>query len=307
MTVRENRLMAETGRPLPARGFAGSVIRDALDASVQRLLAADPVVRAGTDPEGVHQARVATRRLRSDLRTFGPLLDEEWAASLSDGLRWLGGELGVARESEVLLGHLREKAHAGGPDVERDAHALLTAAVDEHDAAQLRVLGALRTSRYLDLVDRLVQGAMTPHIRPSAATATDRDLVRLVRGPWKRLARAHAALGDDPVDAELHALRIRAKRARYAVEAIAGAVGDDEPRKLAAALTNLQDVLGAHQDAVVATTWLLEHARRSDPAETYATGLLAGLLRADAQAARDALPDAWHRASRRRLRSFLSR
>jgi CHAD domain-containing protein len=307
MTTRESQLTAATGGSIPARGFAGAVIRDALDASVQRLLVADPVVRAGTDPEGVHQARVATRRLRSDLRTFGPLLDDEWATPLSDGLRWLGGELGVAREAEVLLGHLRDKARAGGPDVERAAHSLLSAALDEHDAAQLRVLGALRTSRYLDLVDRLVQGAMTPRMRSSAASATDRDIVRLVRRPWKRLARAHAALGDDPSDPELHALRIHAKRARYAVEAVAGAVGDDEPRTLAAALTNLQDVLGAHQDAVVATTWLHEHLGRADPAEAYAAGVLAGLLRADAETARDALPDAWHRASRRRLRTFLSR
>lgn len=307
MTTGERQLRAEAGQPTPARGLVGAVIRDALDASVQRLLVADPVVRAGTDPEGVHQARVATRRLRSDLRTFGPLLDEEWATPLSEGLRWLGGELGVAREAEVLLGHLRVKADAAGPEVARDAHALLAAAVDEHDAAQLRVLAALRTSRYLDLVDRLVQGAMTPRLRPSAASATGRDLVRLVRRPWKLLARAHAALGDDPQDAALHALRIRAKRARYAVEAVAGAVGGDEPRTFAAALTNLQDVLGAHQDAVVATTWVQEHSDGADPTEAYAAGVLAGLLRADAQTARDALPDAWHRASRRRLRGFLSR
>ena len=181
------------------------------------------------------------------------------------------------------------------PGVERDAQSLLTAAVDEHDAAQRRVLAALRTSRYLDLVDRLVQGAMTPRMRPSAASATSRDLARLVRRPWKRLAKAHAALGDDPSDPELHALRIRAKRARYAVEAIAGAVGGDEPRKFAAALADLQDVLGNHQDAVVATTWIHEHSTGADPGEAYAAGVLTGLLRADAQAARDALPDAWHR------------
>ena len=307
MTAREIQLPPETGRPIPARGFAAVVVRDALDASVQRLLAADPVVRAGTDPEGVHQARVATRRLRSDLRTFGPLLDEEWATPLSEGLRWLGGELGVAREAEVLLGHLRDKAHAGGPEIERDAKLLLTGALNEHDAAQLHVTGALRSSRYLDLVDRLVQGAMAPRMRPSAERATSSDLVRLVRRPWKRLARAHKALGDNPSDPELHALRIRAKRARYAVEAVAGAVGGEEPAKFAAALTNLQTVLGAHQDAVVATTWIHEHTGGADPPETFAAGVIVGLLRADAEAARDGLPDAWHRASRPRLRAFLKR
>jgi CHAD domain-containing protein len=112
---------------IPARGAIGAVVRDALDASVQRLLVADPVARVGDDPEGVHQARVATRRLRSDLRTFGPLLDPAWVTPLRDELRWLGGELGVAREAEVLLGHLRDHAHTAGADIERDAQPLLAA------------------------------------------------------------------------------------------------------------------------------------------------------------------------------------
>jgi CHAD domain-containing protein len=301
----------EEARSIPACGPVGAVVRDALDASVQRLLVADPVARAGQDPEGVHQARVATRRLRCDLRTFGPLLDPEWAGSLRDELRWLGRELGVAREAEVLLGHLRDHLHSnGGPDIEPGAQPLLSAARAEHEVAQLRVLAALSSSRYLDLVDRLVQGAMAPRLRPAAASATKRDVVRLARRPLKRLAREHAALGAEPSDPALHALRIRAKRARYAVEAVADAVGGKRPHKLAAALTKLQDVLGAHQDAVVAQSWLRDRAGRADADspqinESYAAGVLAGLLRADALAAREALPEAWHRASLPRLRSFL--
>lgn len=289
---------------IPATGPIGAVIREALDASVQRLLVADPVARVGDDPEGVHQARVATRRLRSDLRTFGPLLDPTWVEPLRDELRWLARELGVAREAEVLLGHLREHGHSAGPEIEHDAQPLLSAAVDEYEAARLRVVAALHTSRYLDLVDLLVQGAMAPRLRPSAASATTRDLVRLARRPWKHLKRAHSAIGAHPTDAALHELRIRAKRARYAVEAIAGAVPGEQPRKLAAALTRLQDVLGAHQDAAIALTWVHDHAAGMNPAEAYAAGVIAGLLRADAQAARNALPAAWHRASRPRLRAF---
>ena len=56
---------------------AGDAVRRAIALSVIRLIRHDPVVRLDVDPEGVHQARVATRRLRSDLRTFRPLLDEE--------------------------------------------------------------------------------------------------------------------------------------------------------------------------------------------------------------------------------------
>src|SRR5436305_14018460 len=54
---------------------AGDAVRAALAAGVSRLLRHDPGVRVGDDPEDVHQARVATRRLRADLRTFRGLLD----------------------------------------------------------------------------------------------------------------------------------------------------------------------------------------------------------------------------------------
>ena len=295
--------------PAPTEGRGIAVVRRAIDASLQRLLVADPVARIGQDPEGVHQARVATRRLRCDLRTFGPLLDPEWTSALRNEVCWLGDELGIAREAEVLLGHLRERARALPPEIELDVTPLLDSAVGDREAAQARVLDVLQSPRYLDLVDRLVLGAMAPRMRPGAAAVKTRDLTRLARRPWKKLRRDYHALGDDPSDPALHALRIRAKRARYAVEAVADAVGGATPHKLAAALTDLQDVLGAHQDAVVAQAWL--QARVTDPtiprsmSETYAAGMLTGLLRADAITAAGELAGVWRRLNRPRLRSWL--
>jgi CHAD domain-containing protein len=296
----------------PQAGRVVGVVRDALDTSVQKLLVADPIARVGTDPEGVHQARVATRRLRSDLGTFAPLLDPVWVTALRSELRWLGGELGVAREAEVLLGHLRDRAGALPLEHERAVRTLLDSALGDREAAQARVLDVLRSSRYLDLVDRLVQGAIAPRMQPAAMSAKTEDLTRLARQPWKKLKRDHAALGSHPADVALHALRIRAKRARYAVEAVAGAVGGEAPRRFAAALTDLQDVLGDHQDAVVAQQWLRRHLAslpsgraEVDLAPTYAAGMLAGMLHADARAATEALPAAWKRANRRSLHSWL--
>jgi CHAD domain-containing protein len=193
-------------------------------------------------------------------------------------------------------------------DVEHDVQPLLESAARERDAAQERVVEALRSTRYLDLVDRLVQGAIAPRMRPEASTATTRDLTRLARKPWKKLKRDHAALGADPADATLHALRIRAKRVRYAAEAVAGAVGGDAPQRFADAVAGVQEVLGDHQDAVVAQAWLRDHvdiAAPCDGATTYAAGMLAGMLRADALAATAALPAAWKRAKRRKLRAWL--
>jgi CHAD domain-containing protein len=291
---------------------AVEAVRDALDGAVQRLLAADPVAVAGDDPEGVHQARVATRRLRSDLRTFAPLLDPIWVDSLRTEVQWLGSELGAARESEVLLGHLRARAHSLPADAERAVCGVIAHAAGDRAVAQARVVEVLRSTRYLELVDRLVEGAIAPRVRSEGFPAGARDLARLAKKPWKKLRRAHARLGPDPADTALHALRIRAKSARYAIEAVAGFVDGDAPRELAAALTKLQDVLGAHQDAVVAQAWLQAEIERehgngatADLSRVYAAGMLAGLLRADAAAAREELPGAWHRADRRRLTSWM--
>ena len=88
------------------------VVQRAIAASVDRLIRHDPIVRLDADPEGVHQARVATRRLRSDLRTFGSLLDPEWVRALREELGWLAGNLGAVRDDDVLLARMR---NACGP------------------------------------------------------------------------------------------------------------------------------------------------------------------------------------------------
>ena len=177
-----------------------------------------------------------------------------------------------ARESEVLLGHLRERARALPADAERAVSGLVDHAAGDREAAYVRVVEVMRSPRYLELVDRLVQGAIAPRVRPEALDAGAHDLARLARGPCKKLKRDHSRLGTNPADETLHALRIRAKRARYAVEAVADFVAGDAPRELAAALANLQDVLGAHQDAVVAQTWFAPSSSVSSARAATATG-----------------------------------
>ena len=80
---------------------AGAVVQRAIALSVIRLILHDPVVRIDVDPEGVHQTRVATRRLRSDLRTFRPLLDRDWVQGLRDELGWIARILGVSSANVV--------------------------------------------------------------------------------------------------------------------------------------------------------------------------------------------------------------
>jgi CHAD domain-containing protein len=284
---------------------AADAVRRALAASVARLIEHDPVVRVGEDPEGVHQARVATRRLRSDLRTFASLLDPGWAGPLRDDLRSLGAVLGEVRDADVLLAELRGRV-ADLPEQDRRVGERLVQGLERgREAARERLLTEMRSERYLALLDRLVEAARSPRVlEEEGGEPADEVLPDLVVRPWRHLRRVVEALPDEPTDEELHEVRIRAKRTRYAAEAAAPVVGR-EAAAFAKAVAGLQEVLGEHQDAVVAGTWLRDAGARAGSRGAFVAGTLAGVERARAAAAREAWPRAWRRASRKRLRSWM--
>ena len=204
---------------------AGAAVRRAIAASVARLLRHDPGVRLGGEPEDVHQARVATRRMRSDLRTFAPLIDAGWAASLSEELRWLAAELGAVRDAEVLAERLQGTAsRLPAGDVEAGRH-VADELVGGVAGARERLLAALHEPRYVALLDRLVEAAHAPGLTAEAGGTARKVLPDLVDVPWSRLWRDGRRLDVHSPDEELHALRIRAKRVRYAAEAVAPVMG----------------------------------------------------------------------------------
>lgn len=275
---------------------AGDVVRRALSMSVIRLLRHDPGVRLGVDAEDVHQARVATRRLRSDLRTFRPLLDVGWAEALRDDLRWLGGELGRVRNSEVLRDRLRSAATTLPPPDRRSALAVVAPLVGQVRSARRHLLLAMDTDRYIEVIDHLVAAARAPILTEMAAAPARDVLPGLVRKPWRVLkAGALAARGDVP-DEQLHDLRIRAKRCRYAAEAASAATGKNAA-KFAREVAALQDVLGELHDAVVAEAWLRDRSAAPRVHETalFAAGELVALQRDAAERARMGWPAVWKR------------
>ncbi|HEY8739169.1 MAG TPA: CHAD domain-containing protein, partial [Candidatus Dormibacteraeota bacterium] len=117
----------------------GQAVRAAIAGSVHRLLRHDAGVRRGDDSESVHQARVATRRLRSDLVTFKTLLEPDPVAAMRDELKWVGGLLGDVRDTDVLLermaGRLREI-----PGPAAGQRAILKRLTDRRTAARVRML-----------------------------------------------------------------------------------------------------------------------------------------------------------------------
>jgi CHAD domain-containing protein len=289
---------------LGSRATVADVVRVALATSVTRLAEHEEGVRAGGDPEDVHQARVAARRLRSDLRTFRDYVEPEWAAELRAELRWLGSELGHVRDVEVMIDRLR--AHANLlPDTEHEAaERVIRHLTADHAAARTTMLNALASRRYDELKARLGAAARDPRLLATAGERARDELPRVVRKPWRGLRRAVDDLPDVPSDDALHQVRIRAKRCRYAAEA-AEAVFGKPARKFAEGAERIQDLLGEHQDAVVAGAWLAKAAPECAPTVAYAVGMLAQVERQTAWACRDAFPDAWRAASRRKLRAWL--
>ena len=279
---------------------AGELVRSAIAGSVSRVIQHDVVVRLDTDPEGVHQARVGTRRLRSHLRTFAPVLSPDWARGLRDELGWLADALGRVRDADVMLERLRARAEslpqAGAPSATR----VLAALERERTAAYGELREVMRSERYLSLLDALVEAAREPVFVGDATASAKEVLPRLVRRPWRSLAKAAKAVGDSAADEDLHAVRIRTKRVRYAAEAVAPAVGK-KARSFAADAAELQEILGDYNDAVVAESWLRDYSTRARSSETvFAAGELAGLERAEGDAARAGWRKAWKQLASRK-------
>ena len=141
-------------------------------------------------------------------------------------------------------------------------------------------------------MDRLIAAAQAPAV-VKADDPARQALRPLVRKSWRTLERKVRSLSDPPRDEELHAVRILAKRCRYAAEAAAPVLGR-RTRELAAAARGLQDTLGELHDGVVAERWLREWAKSgASPAGAFAADELSALERDAADQGRAEWPRAW--------------
>ena len=280
------------------RDRIGSLLRDLLENDV--MLRRDPSNPSNPPIAAVHDARVATRRLRSDLKTFRPALDPIWVRRTRDELEWLGGLLGRVRDVDVLAPKVRNDP--GDRTSDSDGKAVLRSALAHQRRAAARDLAdALASPRYLDLLDRLHAAARVPPFSADgpAMDPARRALPRLVRRAWRRLDREVDAAGAEPSDAGLHRIRIKAKEVRYAAEAVCG----KDARRLANAAKRLQDLLGEHHDAVAAEAWLRDQA--SSPLVAFAAGRLSAEQHQRQVELREEWPRAWRSLSQKKRRAWL--
>lgn len=254
---------------------AGAAVTAHIRRHARALILQDIRVRLDL-PDGVHQMRVAARRLRSGLKVFEPLVELEWAQQLRDELGWVAGELGVSRDTEVLMARL--DSHAD--DIGAQYAPLIRGVVDPALSAQSRdarshALAAMTSQRYKDFLDLLVASAQKPPLTELAADPSGHVLPKLVDRAWRKLRKEVSLLEMDGPSEPWHEARIRAKKARYAAEAVAPVLGD-RLKQFGKALAEVTEVLGEHQDAWVAQQTLQSLAAAPDV--TGDAGFALGLL-----------------------------
>jgi len=275
---------------------AGEAFRRIATTCVAHLRANEACARLGEDPEGVHQMRVASRRLRSAISVFRDGLPGAWSGRLAREVRWLTGEMAPAREWDVFLAETLTPLRKSLPD-DPSLALLDERAVDARREAYGRVRDALLGPRYtrllLDLARALAEGweATVPVVAAAREVLSVRH---------EKALRAGANLAR--LDAEgLHRLRIRMKQLRYAVEFFDGLFHGKAPRKYASALSRIQDCLGLLQDVAV-TEPLVGSLVKGEQKDTlaHAAGLVSGWQAAAARRARGRMEERFERFTSRK-------
>lgn len=292
--------MPESGTP-----HSPSTLDRVVDDQALAVLAAIDDLRHDL-PGSIHDARVALRKLRSTLVVFRPMLDRGASTALEGDLRWFAGELGAARDSQVVRSRVTTALH--GHDVGPDEGEALLAALDtETEATWDRARDALSAPRLVELVTRLDQARLRsiadhdapPRFVPARIGSVLGELIR----------RGERAAADAVDDDRLHRLRKRVKRVRFAVAsardgAFEGLGTGSGVGRVSRTLEDLQELLGEYQDAVV-TAGILDRIAIRRPQLAGLAGDLAGAQRNAAASIRAKLPDGIHRvrAAATRLQS----
>ncbi|MDQ4093776.1 MAG: CYTH and CHAD domain-containing protein [Actinomycetota bacterium] len=301
-----------TPSPASARS-AGEVVLAYLWAQVQQLRRYDPLVRQDA-PDAVHQMRVAARRMRSTLQAFRRVLDRDSTRELTEELKWMAGELGGARDAEVMaerfaamLAELPDELKLG------PVNAALTRAFERRQAdARGVALAALDSERYLALHDRIDALLADPPVTARARRPAKRELPKSVRRAYRRVESRMADADRQPAgqrrDLALHETRKAAKRLRYATEAVEPALGKPAAR-LRKRLKAVQELLGEHQDTAVARPVLRGLAAQAhlDGGNGFTYGLMYATEATRADHAERNLPAVWKQMRKRKNIAWLEK
>jgi CHAD domain-containing protein len=241
-----------------------------LSEQFEAMLSIEPMAREGSEAEGVHKMRVATRRLRAANWVFKSVLPADSRTRFNGEFKWLARVLGTVRDLDVYRANLR--GYLGEIPVE-DARCVddyQQQVATQWQAARKNLLDCLSGERYLRLKSEFAEflnhglavSASPGNGGPNNGGPAIRDTAqRLIDKQYKRVLRHGRSINRESPDEDLHALRIESKRLRYLFEFFQKTYGTSLDSFIKP-LRKLQNVLGELQDAHVATEQLLKHADR---------------------------------------------
>jgi len=305
-------------RPVPIAGTkpkpsasAAEVVKAYLKVQVATLRSLEPKVRAD-EFDSVHQMRVATRRLRATLRSFGKVIPRPATEKLAGELKWLGGLLGEARDGEVLPRHLLASLETVPVEL---LIGPVQARVQGHFAplrasAREQVVKAFDSVRYAKLLANLDQLAHDPPRGPQAGAPARDVLPSAVRKAYRqadrRMRRARQAPVGEARDVALHEARKSARRARYAAEAARPTSGKPA-RTFARQMKKVQSIVGDHQDTVIARQASRDLGIGAHLAgeNAFTYGLLYEHEHDQAERLQPRVRSVWKKASRPRYRKWM--
>jgi CHAD domain-containing protein len=266
----------------------GEAGRKVLAFHLARMLHHEPSVREGSDPKDVHDMRVAIRRMRSAIPTFAPYFEEKTLKQAQKTLRTLGRALGPVRDLDVLALKTQKYAerHADHPDQHRKLRGLdglLSAWRHEQQVARSEFIDLMDSEvverfllKFAHFLDTPEKNALLLRLEPESLGPRPllvRHVAPRVLYEKYETVRAYQPFLDALSYDGLHALRIRAKELRYALEAFSEVLNADAAAQVITAIKQLQDYLGDMQDARVAASLVEVYLKRT-PSKDHTPAVL---------------------------------
>jgi triphosphatase len=233
---------------------------------IAQMQANEAAILATGHVEGIHQFRVALRRLRAIVGAYRELIDDTVHAAWSIDLRWAQRACGAARDLDVLVLETLTDMAAHLPNDE-PFQRFVQVANEERAAARREMMLALHNPRYAAMQLQLFQGLSNGSWRHALAgpllDSPVQDFAeRLLQVRYRRIMKLGERWSELP-DAELHRLRIFGKKLRYVSLAFSSLFKPKPTRRFQDRLSDLQDCLGVVNDGAVGRQWVRQLAERA--------------------------------------------
>ncbi len=281
---------------------------------IQRLDENIPGVLSDIDTEFVHQARVATRRMRSLIRLFGGAIPERTGSRFAEELLWMGSLFGDVRDLDVFLLNLSHFKQAIEIAPRSSIDTLTKQIAKDRLAYLAKLKTGLASTRWRQLHSRLVTfagrtAAKNPSA-PLALVALSAAVPPIITARFDAMIAQGNRVVAKPDLESFHKLRIRFKKLRYALEFVSPAYGHSL-QPLIAEVVKIQDCLGDLQDTVFTRALidrLLKRWRGSvlDPRMLFMLGELYGLQGEIARTKQAEFHHIWKRFDQEALRNTLA-